>query len=285
MLLKLNCNKKIIHVNYTIKNHSIPIQPGIFIPETRRYYLTSHAGLWKICRYSLVPTVLANSTAARNFTTLSLTNLTQVNALKQRESTAQYVRDAAELEFEQPITEIDNNFRRAIFAHWVRNNQERFVQLKSAFKNSEALELAHQQQQQLNATTGGKTQPSAGHNQMLDPTDVVAIRATIGGALSTIHVNNSYINVIVPEGLRKALFVDWEEQPNVLLLLFGFARDMEIPIYMINSNGTRYIIQPPPPPKRGKVGNGYEYKKFGRCIVGGRLNFSYFLNSNGIMAK
>lgn len=112
------------------------------------------------------------------------------------------------------------------------------------------------------ATTGTVGRPH--HNHMLDPTDVMAINATIGDAMSTVPINGSYINVIVPEGLRRALFVDWEEHPNVLLLLFGFARDMEIPIYMLNPNGTRYIIQPPPPPKRGKVGNGYEYKKFGR---------------------
>lgn len=216
--------------------------------------------------------MLANSTAARNFTTLALTNVNQITTLKHRESAAQYVREAAELDFEQPITEIDNNFRRAIFAHWVRNDLEQFSQLKSAYKQSLALELAQQQQLLSNATNsgGGKVNRSFSNNQMLDPTDVVAIRATIGAALTTVHVNNSYINVIVPEGLRKALFVDWEEQPNVLLLLFGFARDMEIPIYMINSNGTRYIIQPPPPPKRGKVGNGYEYKKFGRFKVGGK---------------
>lgn len=99
---------------------------------------------------------------------------------------------------------------------------------------------------------------------MLDPTDVNSINDTIGGALSTIQVNGSYINVIVPEVLRKALFVDWEDQPNVLLLLFAFARDMEIPAYIFTPNGTRYIIQPPPPPKRGRVANGYEYKSFGK---------------------
>lgn len=214
-----------------------------------------------------MPTVLANSTAARNFTTLALTNLTQVNALKHRELSAQYIREATELDFEHPITEIDNNFRRAIFAHWVRGDHERFTQLKTAYKQNEATELALQQTQNA---TGGKINRSLTSNQMLDPTDVAGIKATIGAALSTVHVNNTYINVIVPEGLRKALFVDWEEQPNVLLLLVGFARDMEIPIYMINSNGTRYIIQPPAPPKRGRVGNGYEYKKFGRWKVGGK---------------
>lgn len=214
-----------------------------------------------------MPTVLANSTAARNFTTLALTNATQVTALKHRESSAAYVREAAELELEQPIEEIDNNFRRAIFAHWVRNDLERFVQLKSVYKQREALDLA--QQQPLNATTGGKVVSRSNLSMMLDPTDVDTINSTMGAALSTVHVNNSYINVIVPEGLRKALFVDWEEQPNVLLLLFGFARDMDIPISMINANGTRYIIQPPAPPKRGKVGNGYEYKKFGGWKVGG----------------
>lgn len=226
---------------------------GIFIPETRRYYLTSHSGLWRICRYSLVPTALATSSAARNFTTLALTNATQIASMKQTESTAPYILDALnDINLPDPITDLDNNFRKVLFARWLRNESAEFGKLKVTYKK-----LAQQQQQQRHV--------AASKGQLiLDPTNVAAIKESIGAALSTVEVNGTYINVIVPEGLRNALFADWEEKTNVLWLLGAFARDMDIPNSITNSNGTRYIIQPPPPPKKGRVGNGYEYKTFGR---------------------
>lgn len=216
-----------------------------------------------------MPTVLANSSAARNFTTLSAVNLTRAQQLRQRESSADYISAAIAVELPDPIVEIDNAVKRALFAHWVRNSTgAQFTQLKATFKRLNAQEAAAAQQllaeQQIGATTSRATAVRHQQQLMLDPTDVSAINETIGAALSTIPVNGSYINVIVPEALRKALFDDWEEHPNVLLLLFSFARDMEIPVYMVNPYGTRYIIQPPAPPKKGRVANGYEYKSFGK---------------------
>lgn len=232
---------------------------GIFIPETRRYYLTSHSGLWRICRYSLVPTALATSSAARNFTTLALTNATQIANLKKTESTAPYILDALnDIELPDPITDLDNNFRKVLFARWLRNESAEFGKLKVTYKQLVAVQQQqHLQQQRLH-------QHQSKGQLILDPTNVAAINESIGGALSTVEVNGTYINVIVPEGLRNALFADWEEKTNVLWLLGAFARDMDIPNSITNSNGTRFIIQPPPPPKRGRVGNGYEYKTFGR---------------------
>lgn len=247
---------------------------GIFIPETRRYYLTSHSGLWRICRYSLVPTILANSSAARNFTTLSLTNLTQINLLKKTESLEPYIQDALnDIELDDPITEINNEFRRVIYSQWITNNTIAFTNMKQVYKQldlvrqeneQKQLILLQQQQQehQQNSVQTTITKASRNGLMLINPTNVSAINETIGAALSTVHVNGTYINVIVPETLRNALFLDWEEKPNVLQLLWAFAKDMEISIAMTNSNGTRYIIQPPPPPKKGKVGNGYEYKSF-----------------------
>lgn len=229
---------------------------GIFIPETRRYYLTSHSGLWRICRYSLVPTALATSSAARNFTTLALTNATQIATLKKTESTAPYILDALnDIELPDPITDLDNNFRKVLFARWLRNESAEFGKLKVTYKQLVAVQ--QQQQNQINVATSKR-------QLILDPTNVASIKESIGAALSTVEVNGTYINVIVPEGLRNALFADWEEKTNVLWLLGAFARDMDIPNSITNSNGTRFIIQPPPPPKKGRVGNGYEYKTFGR---------------------
>lgn len=160
------------------------IRAGIFIPETRRYYLTSHSGLWRLCRYSLVPAVLANSTAARNFTTLSVTNLTLANQLRVRESSATYVADAIDsIELPDPIVEIDNQLRRALFAYWVRDNGgAEFRRLKATYKRLDAVELAaavqQLQQQQVGATTSRAT--AARQQMMLDPTDVVVSECGVG---------------------------------------------------------------------------------------------------------
>lgn len=242
------------------------------MPETRRYYLTSHAGLWRLCRYSLVPTVLANSTQlARNFTTLSTINLTAAHQLRQREATADYVLEAASLDLPAPIADIDNTVKRALFAHWVRNPEgAEFRRLRAAYREVSAREAAAAAllaaQQQIGATTSRATAVRHQQQQMLDPTDVQAIGETLGAAMSPVPVNGTMINVIVPLALRRALFDEWERQPRVLLLLFAFARDMELPVWMVSETGTvRYIIQPPMPPKRGRVANGYEYKRFGEC--------------------
>lgn len=226
--------------------------------------MTSHSGLWRICRYSLVPTVLANSSAARNFTTLSLNNVTSVNALKKTESKESYILDAInDIELPDPTEEITDDYRKLLFAQWVQGNTIEFEKLRNSFITLDAIQMQQQQHHQHQVSVATSKALIRNPQLMLDPTNVAAINETIGAALSTIHINGSYINVIIPEGLRHALFADWEEKPNVLLLLWAFARDMNISIAMTNSNGTRYIIQPPPPPKKGKVANGYEYKHFG----------------------
>ncbi|XP_059612967.1 uncharacterized protein LOC132259376 isoform X2 [Phlebotomus argentipes] len=227
----------------------------IFIPETRRYFMSSHAGLWRICRYGLVPFVLANSTAARNFTTLAYVNATQINQLKKTIAREEYVEEMLAEELPDPIAEIDDNLRRHLFGQWVRGNKIGFDVLKTTFKTLE-----------FNGTEDGQT---AGRGRsgmvMLNPTNVSALNETIGGALSTVQVNETYVNVIVPERLRNALFDGWEDKSKVIHLLWSFARDMEIPLGIISPNGTKLIIRPPLPPKKGRTDNGYEYIPFKRC--------------------
>lgn len=201
-----------------------------------------------------MPTILANSSAARNFTTLSLTNLTQINALKKTVAVEPFFLDIMnDVELSDPIAEIDNDFRRLMFAHWISDHEKDFRTLKDKYKELVATEI--------------NAEKSSHSLMMINPTNMSAVREIIGATLSTVKVNGTLINVIVPEGLRNALFVDWEDQPNILPLLLQYSKDMDIPISMVNSNGTRYIIQPPPPPKKGKVANGYMYNRFGSFMV------------------
>lgn len=209
---------------------------------------------------------MANSSAARNFTTLSLTNLTQINALKKTVAVEPFILDIINnVELSDPITEIDNDFRQLLFAHWVLDHEMNFKMLKEKYKELVATEIKEK----------------APHNlMMINPTNMSAIREIIGATLSTVKVNDTLINVIVPEGLRNALFIDWEDQPIILPLLLQYSKDMDISISMINSNGTRCIIQPPPPPKKGKVANGYIYNRFGWLMLFKLMRGCYFFKLN-----
>lgn len=235
---------------------------GIFIPETRRYFLSSHSGLWKICRYALIPQVLANSTAARNFTTLSYTNQTQIDKLKKTISSSNFVHSLDLNDETAAVVNgsavIDENFRRLLFTYWVQNQTVKFRELKDMYK------FAVENSPDLTAT-GGVTKTKPGGTFMLNPTNVTALTEIIGGAMTTVEVNNTYLNVIVPETLRNALFSGWEEHPDIIYLLWSFAKDMDIPPHMVTPNGTKLIIKPPPRPS-SKIHNGYDYKEFSKFI-------------------
>lgn len=212
---------------------------GIFIPETRRYYLTSHLGLWRFCRYTVEPTKLANSSEPQNFTTFSLTNITQINALKKTiaEDDPFILHVTKGVQLPDRITNIDNDFRQLMFAHWILDHEQDFKKLKSEYK------------------------------RVGSPTNVSAVREIVESTLSPVTVNGSQINVIVPKGLQNALFADWEDHRHVLPLLGQYAKELEIPIFMANSNRTQDLIQPPLPPEKGKVANGYVYNRFGWLMI------------------
>lgn len=198
-----------------------------------------------------MPIILANSSAARNFTTLSYTNATQIKLLKKEIALQPFIIDAINtIELTEPLTEIDDNFRKLLFAHWITNTDD-FYTLKKQYKDI------------LTATTTAKNSNKNSHMMLINPTNISAVNETIGAGLSTVFINGTYINVIIPESMRMALYHDWQETPKILFLLGAFGKDMEISTIMTSANGTRYIIQPPPPPKKGKIANGYEYKSFG----------------------
>jgi hypothetical protein len=143
------------------------------------------------------------------------------------------------------VAEVDNNYLQEMFGHWIRD-QKQFA----AFKET------YQKFYPQNRSVSVQRRPSL---VMLNPMNISAVNETIGGALSTVMINNTNIHVIVPYALRQALFDDWEDRDRVVYLLWQFAKDMDIVFSMHNLDGHKYIIMPPKPPKKGKIGSGYEY--------------------------
>lgn len=229
---------------------------GIFVPDTRRYFLSSHSGIWKICRYGLTPYLLANSSAARNFTTLTYTNPKQADDLKKvlLEEKDSFINDFYQKDFDvENVTEINDPFLRQMFAVWIKNSTDEFKVLKNTYKSK----VTERQDASVKIV---KAPPTV----LLNPTNVTAVKVSIGAALTNITYNNHPMNIIVPMELQAALFNKWEERQRVIYLLWFYARDLDISISLENVNGTKYVIRPPMPPKKGRIANGYQYTPFSK---------------------
>lgn len=242
---------------------------GIFITETRRYFLSSHSGLWKICRYTITPTALG-SHITRNFTTLGYSNPLRVSELKKKIGGMDYITEFLDNDWPQSnITELDDSFRQQLFGSWVVNDVHRFQSLKAIHKNVVS----------INPSIGTLTK--AGHTgserKMVNPSNTTLIEM-YGGVLTPVKVNGTSLNVIIPDGLRYVLFEGWEEKPDIEKLLWQFSKDMNISAYVVTPNGTEVIFKPPrPSSSRTKSENGFEYKHNGTgedLMVKGRRHFN-----------
>ncbi|EDW36218.1 GL16795 [Drosophila persimilis] len=92
---------------------------GIFIPESRRFFMSSHSGLWRHCRNTIVPNALTNAQVVRNFSSMSYTSQTNINDAKRNLSHMDFVKQFAE----EKLNETDSfteSARRRMFAHWAR---------------------------------------------------------------------------------------------------------------------------------------------------------------------
>lgn len=216
--------------------------------------MSSHSGLWKICRYTITPTALG-SHIARNFTTLGLSNPAKINELKKRIAHSDFIVDFLAHDFPQSnITELDDPFRQQLFASWVSDDANRFDQLKAIHTNV----------LQNNPSIGSLARAGMpGERRMVNPSNTSLIEM-YGGVLTPVKVNGTSFNVIIPDGLRHVLFEGWEERADVEKLLWQFSKDMEISAWVVTPSGTEVIFKPPrPSSSRVKIENGFEYKNNG----------------------
>lgn len=201
-----------------------------------------------MCRYSVIPLVMANSSAARNFTTLARTNPEELTKLMSKIGQTEYINEFLEEKLPRPIDEIDDNFRRHLFGYWVKGKYNDFNDLKNEYYRLWTAE----------------NPPKVVKQHILDPTNVTAVNVTVGAALSVVVIEGKRTNVIVPEQLRQVLFDRWEDRDQVVHLLWAFSKAMHIRASMVSAEGLRFVIKPPPPPKKGRFANGYEYIPFSK---------------------
>lgn len=242
------------HISWPIanlRNFSLSHSPsGIFIPESRRFFMSSHSGLWRHCRNTIVPNALSNAQVVRNFSSMSYTSQSYINEAKRNLSHTDYIRQFAQekLDGSENFTEIA---RRRMFAHWARGEEDEFQQFRLAFHK--LVMNTETNQRELNAT-GNK--PIS-----IDPLDVSGIikRKTFGSALQRVKYNNTWSYYVIPEVAQQAIFSNWTDYPLVVRLLGTYIRDIGIPAYVLNEERVILILVPPLPPKRGGQTTYYSY--------------------------
>ncbi|XP_016947229.1 uncharacterized protein LOC108022669 isoform X2 [Drosophila biarmipes] len=240
---------------------------GIFIPESRRFFMSSHSGLWRHCRNTIVPNAIGNAQVVRNFSSMSYTSQTNINEAKRNLSQMDFIKQFAteELETADHFTE---SARRHMFAHWVRGEDEEFQTLRNAFRT--LVMNTEENQRQFNATAN-KPIP-------INPLDVQGIidRKTFGSALQRVKYNNTWSYYVIPEVAQLAIFSNWTDFPLVVRLLGTYIRDVNIPAYVLNDERVILILVPPLPPKKGQPAY-YTYIPNQRCKY-----IDMFPNSNAL---
>lgn len=252
-------------------NFEIKYVEAIFIPISERFFLSSHTGLWRLCRYALTPILMTNSTLPQLLTKLIVTNASELAQLKKDIAQEAYIEEYL-TNFKVPIanvTAIDNQFRQALFAQWIRNSTD-FPKFKAKYKQlitSGAVVGA--------PLTASSTHPSQAtaktrkNTQFVIANNLTLIREKFGTfPIVAVHLNDTTQSyVIVPRNLQWALFEEWPEKPHVVRVLGKFADDMGLSPIVTNSNGTQVVLRPPDPPYKGNRNSDYVYAKYGKLLI------------------
>ncbi|XP_068144046.1 uncharacterized protein [Drosophila tropicalis] len=229
---------------------------GIFIPESRRFFMSSHSGLWRHCRNTIVPNALSNAQVVRNFSSMSYTSQTNINDARRNLSHMEFIRQFA-LESLDESNEFTESARRRMFAHWARGEEDDFQMFRSAFHKL------------IMSTEAGQRDYNATANKPIpiDPLDVSGIikRKTFGAALQRVKYNNTWSYYVIPEIAQQAIFSNWTDYPLVVRLLGTYIRDIGIPAFVLNDERVILILTPPLPPSRGGQTAFYSYIPNQRC--------------------
>lgn len=187
----------------------------------------------------------------RNFTTLGFVNQSRITDLKRQIAPLDYIEEFLKSDWPQSnITDLDEPFRQQLFANWITNNYDRFGELRTIHKSVLA----------SNPQLGQPVKAGPQERKMVNPASATTTQL-YGGSISAVTYNNTVVNVIIPEPLRYVLFHGWEQKPDIVKLLWQFAKDMAISPWIITPNGTEVIFKPPPPTSnRAKNENGYNYE-------------------------
>ncbi|TMW39202.1 hypothetical protein DOY81_015718, partial [Sarcophaga bullata] len=105
----------------------------IFIPETRRFFISSHSGLWKFCRNTITPTALPNANVVRNFTSIAFQNPNVINEAKNNCSRMPFIKEFRDEIVDTPLINFTEAAKRRMFAHWILRDEMEYQTFKRSF--------------------------------------------------------------------------------------------------------------------------------------------------------
>lgn len=224
---------------------------GIFIPETRRFFVSSHSGLWKFCRNTITPTALPNANVVRNITSIAFQNPNVISEAKNNCSHLPFIKEFKNEIVDAPMVNFTEAAKRRMFAHWVLKDEMEFQTFKKAFHD---LVLSTPEAKIEIDPIDAKPIP-------IDPLNVSYIEGNkiFGKALQKVVINGSAYNFVIPEMAQAAIFEGWSDKRYVPRLFWPYARDLGLPAFVLNEERVILQLMPPYPPKKGNKANGYEY--------------------------
>lgn len=225
---------------------------GIFIPETRRFFLSSHSGLWRVCRHTTLPYAMPNSQVARNFTSIAFQSPQLINEARRSLSDLDFIQEYLRKEIDMPLENFTDVAREKMFAYWTLNDDTNFNILKESFHS-------------IVIDKNLKQQPINAKAIIIDPLNLTALNQIFGNALISIHINDTNYNFVIPEIIQEAIFKNWNRHPSVPKLLWPYSKDLDLSPTVLNKQNVILQLVPPKPPKSGRFEHGYEYVPSRRC--------------------
>lgn len=204
------------------------------------------------CRYSLIPSPI-DPAIVRNFTLLAVNSERLENVKKQLQSTKLIKEMMAENlnGTVEEIIEIDDNFKRVLFAEWIEGNDKDFQPMKKklhenieshTFSNKVILE-----------------------NNMMNNENITK---KIGSLITPVKLNDTTnLNVAIPSQIRHVLFKGWETLGiDFIRVLLPYTRSLELDINLYM--GKDKIVFHPPVPTYDKS-RGFIYKNWSKnyCML------------------
>lgn len=199
--------------------------------------------------------MLTNSTLPQLLKNIVVTDVNEIGRLKKDIAKKSYIEEWQILNLPLAnITSIDNRLKQALFANWIRDSSN-FTSIKTKYKA-----LANP----LNATnTIGANKSKKITHYVISNHNLTLIQELFGLTPINVQVNETHrAAVIVPRILQLALFDEWPQKEQIILLLGQFAKDMDLSTVVAMTNGTQLVLRPPDPPAKGHSSD-YRYKKFG----------------------
>lgn len=209
--------------------------------------MSSHSGLWRHCRNTIIPTALPDARVVRNFTSIAFVNSALINDAKTNISQTDYIQRFLDNEVTFPLTNFTNSAKEKMFAHWVRNDQEEFVMYKKLYKETCCSSITK------------SLFPIESLPIVVNPVAISEAEKSFGRSLQKVLINSTLYYFVIPEQVQNVIFESWNQRWLIPKLLWPYARDLDMSAYTLNEDNIILQLIPPKPPRRGRLANGYEY--------------------------